>query len=212
MKRMNNEHTLGVLLASIIFHNILHIIWIFLIFHIIPHTLHYPLYSILSLIFHIIPHILQGHPERVEKVNKLWKSQFSKKISVLSCSWKKNSDKLLPHIIQISQKCFEASLKGCASNVDWVKIRFKEPKKPELAGASGPSMHPESLYFVWEPIFHPNHGQIPYWPKFGSLGGSNTSFGCFEALFQLTEPASIGGATFEGSLKTFLRDLDEVGE
>ena len=159
------------------------------------------------------PHYdIQGHPERVAKVNKLWKSQFSTKLSFLNCSWKKSSDKLLPHFIQISQKCFEASLKGCASNVDWVKIRLQELKKPELAGASGPSMHPESPYFGWEPIFHPNYGQIPCWPKLGSLGGSKTSFGCFEALFELQEPASVGGATFEGSLKTFLRDLDEVGE
>ena len=37
-------------------------------------------------------------------------------------------------------------------------------------------------------------------------------FWLFEALFELPEPASVGGATFEGSLKTFLRDLDEVGE
>ena len=36
-------------------------------------------------------------------------------VSFLNCSWKKSSDKLLPHFIQISQKCFEASLKGCAS-------------------------------------------------------------------------------------------------
>ena len=50
--------------------------------------------------------ILQGHPERVAKVNKLWKSQFSNKFSFLNCSWKKSSDKLLPHFIQISQKCF----------------------------------------------------------------------------------------------------------
>ena len=135
---------------------------------------------------------IQGHPERVAKVNKLWKSQFSKKISFLNCSWKKSSDKLLPHFIQISQKCFEASLKGCASNVDWVKIRLQEPKKPELAGASGPSMHPESPYFGWEPIFHPNYGQIPCWPKIWSFGGWKTSFGCFEALFELPEPASVG--------------------
>ena len=63
------------------------------------------------------------------KVNKMWKSQFLQKISFLSCSWKKNSDKLLPHFIQISQKCFEASLKGWASNAGWVKIRLWEPKK-----------------------------------------------------------------------------------
>ena len=72
---------------------------------------------------------IQGHPERMLKVNKLWKSQFLQKISFLSCSWKKNSDKLLPHFIQISQKCFEASLKGCASNAGWVKIKLWEPKK-----------------------------------------------------------------------------------
>ena len=39
---------------------------------------------------------LQGHPQRVAKVNKLWKSQFSNKFSFLNCSWKKSSDKLLP--------------------------------------------------------------------------------------------------------------------
>ena len=41
-------------------------------------------------------------------------------------------------------------------------------------------------------------------------------FGCFEALSGLPEPdfhsANVVGATFEGSLKTFLRDLDGVGE
>ena len=53
---------------------------------------------------------------------------------------------------------------------------------------------------------------IPITDKLGSLGGSKTSFGCFEAPLELPEPASVGGTTFEGSLKTFLRDLDEVGE
>ena len=32
------------------------------------------------------------------------------KISILSYSWKKNSNKLLSHSIHISQKCFEASI------------------------------------------------------------------------------------------------------
>ena len=35
-------------------------------------------------------------------------------------------------------------------------------------------------------------------------------FGCFEALD--FHSASVGGTTFEGSLKTFLRDMDGVGE
>ena len=48
------------------------------------------------------------------------------------------------------------------------------------------------------------------------MAGQIPVFGCFEALFGLPEPdfhsASVGGATFEGSLTTFLRDLDGVGE
>ena len=65
-------------------------------------------------------------------------------------------------------------------------------QKGGAGGASGPSMHPESPYFGWEPIFHPNYGQIPCWPKIWSFGGWKTSFGCFEALFELPEPASVG--------------------
>ena len=46
--------------------------------------------------------------------------------------------------------------------------------------------------------------------------GQITVFGCFGALFELPEPdfhsASVGGSTFEGSLKTFLRDMNGVGE
>ena len=51
--------------------------------------------------------------------------------------------------------------------------------------------------FSFDPNSFYSAGQIPL-------------FGCFEALSGL--PASVGGTTFEGSLKTFLRDLDEVGE
>ena len=39
-----------------------------------------------------------------------------------------HSNELLPHSIQISQKCFEASLKGCAYNAGWVKIRLRSPQ------------------------------------------------------------------------------------
>ena len=105
------------------------------------------------------------------------------KKSFLSCSWKKNSDKLLSHSIHISQKCFEASLKGCASNVGWLKIRLQEPKKAELAGTSRPSQHPESPHFGWEPILHPNYGEIQFWPQLGSFCGSKTSFWQFWGPF-----------------------------
>ena len=136
-------------------------------------------------IFHFsrFPRWVQGHSERMLKVNKLWKFQFLPKISFLSCSWKKNGNKLLPHSIHISQKCFKASLKGCASNVGWLKIRLQEPKKAELAGASGPSMHPESPYFGWDPILHPNYGEICFWPQLGSFGGSKTSLVLFGGPF-----------------------------
>ena len=53
-------------------------------------------------------------------------------------------------------------------------------------------------------------------PNSDLLAGQRPVFGCFEALFGLPEPdfhsASVGGATFEGSLTTFMRDLDGVGE
>ena len=63
---------------------------------------------------------------------------------------------------------------------------------------------------------------IPITEKFSFDPNSNFSAGqrpllsCFEALSGLPEPdfhsANVVGATFEGSLKTFLRDLDGVGE
>ena len=53
-------------------------------------------------------------------------------------------------------------------------------------------------------------------PNSDFSAGQKPLFDCFEALSGLPEPdfhsANVVGATFEGSLKTFLRDLDGVGE
>ena len=150
------------------------------------------------------------------KVNKLWKSQLLQKVSFLSCSWKKNSDKLLSHSIHISQKCFEASLKGCASNVGWLKIRLQEPKQAELAGTPGPQSTRSAHILGENPFCIPITEKFSFDPNSYLSAGQRPVFGWFEALFGLPEPdfhsASIGGSTYEGSLKTLLIYLDEVGE
>ena len=71
-------------------------------------------------------------------------------------------------------------------------------------------------------IIGESKGCIPLTEKFSFDPNSDLSagqrpvFGCFEALLGLPEldfhSASVGGTTFEGSLKTFLRDMDGVGE
>ena len=71
-------------------------------------------------------------------------------------------------------------------------------------------------------ILGENQFCIPITEKFSFDPNSDLSAGqrpvwfCLEALFGLPVPdfhaANVGGATFEGSLKTFLRDLDGVGE
>ena len=62
-------------------------------------------------------HCLQGHPERMRKVNCLWKSQFSKKISFLNCFRSEISGKFMPYSIQVHQNHPKASLEAGASNV-----------------------------------------------------------------------------------------------
>ena len=66
------------------------------------------------------------------------------------------------------------------------------------------------------PFYIPITEKFSFDPNMDLSAGQRPVFGCFEALFGLPEldfhSASVGGTTFEGSLKTFLRDLDEVGE
>ena len=90
---------------------------------------------------------IQGHPERMRKVNYVADVFIFTKFNFHTCSWKENGDKLLLNSIQISQKGFVASLKDCTSNVGCVKIRLQELKNLELAVTSAPSMDPASPYF-----------------------------------------------------------------
>ena len=82
MKRMNNEHTLGVLFSYFIISSILS-----LIFHIIPHIPYYPSCSILSLMFNIIPHIPYHSSCYIKRLNLLqrYSSHPSNPSTSLSC-------------------------------------------------------------------------------------------------------------------------------
>ena len=75
-------------------------------------------------------------------------------------------------------------------------------QRPHILGEN-PFCIPITEKFSFDPNSDLSSGQRPF-------------FGCFEALFGLTVPdfhsANVGGAIFEESLKTFLRDLDGVGE
>ena len=60
---------------------------------------------------------IQGHPERMSKVKTLWKSQFSPKLSFLSCFRCRISDKFVPYSIQVYHNHPKASKEDCSSNV-----------------------------------------------------------------------------------------------
>ena len=60
---------------------------------------------------------LQGLSERLAKVICLLRSQFSHKLSFLSCFRSRISDKFIPFSIQIHHDQPKASKKVCASNV-----------------------------------------------------------------------------------------------
>ena len=60
---------------------------------------------------------IQGHPERMRKVNCLWKSQFSQKNSFLNCFRSEIGGKFMPYSIQVHQNHPEASLEAGASGV-----------------------------------------------------------------------------------------------
>ena len=81
---------------------------------------------------------------------------------------------------------------------------------------SAPSMDPASPYFGWNPFCIPLKEKYCFDHISYHWASRRPFLGFFEAPFELQEPnfhsASIWGTTFEGSLKTFLRDLDEVGE
>ena len=150
------------------------------------------------------------------KVNKLWKTRFLKEISFLSCSWKKNSDKLLAHIIQIPQKCFDDSLKGSASNAGWVKIRPWEPKKG-LKTAKNWSSTRRKIRVGVKTEFLRNWDEKWVLPQnMSSLGALRA--GKYRSAPHLWAPGariSISQRwrrSLWGSLKTFLRDMDGVGE
>ena len=87
---------------------------------------------------------------------------------------------------------------------------LSENQVPELAGVSWPSIDPESQFSI------PITEKFSFDPNSDLSAGQRPVFGCFEALFGLPEldfhSASVGGTTFEGSLKTFLKDLDGMGE
>ena len=78
-------------------------------------------------------------------------------------------------------------------------------------------MDPERNHITDESQFCiPIKEKFRFDPKSDFSAGQSPLLGCFEALSWLPEhdfhSASVGGTTFEGSLKTFLRDLDGVGE
>ena len=81
---------------------------------------------------------------------------------------------------------------------------------------SGPQCTQRAHILGENPFCIPITEKFSFDPNSDLSAGQRPVFGSFEALFGLPEPdfhsASIGGSTFEGSLKTFLRDLDEVGE
>ena len=161
---------------------------------------------------------LQGHPQRVAKVNKLWKSQFSNKFSFLNCSWKKSSDKLLPtssrslrNVLRLPSKVVPPTL------TEW-KSGSRSPKSRSWRILPGPQSTQRTHILGENPFWIPITEKFSFDPNSDLLAGQRPFFFffCFEALFGLPEPdfhsASVGGATLEGSLKTFLRDLDGGGE
>ena len=112
----------------------------------------------------------------MRKVNYTSGVSFHKILISTSVPGRKIATNYSPTPSRSLKKCFEASLKGCASNVGWVKIRLQEPKKPELAGAYGPSMDPETplmcnllfSFFLDDPVQCIQHYQLAMIP----LGGS----------------------------------------
>ena len=57
------------------------------------------------------------------------------------------------------------------------------PEPTKLAGASRPSMDPESPYYWSEPSLHPIYREIQFWPKLGFVCRSKTSFWLFWGPF-----------------------------
>ena len=154
---------------------------------------------------------LQGHPKRMRKVNYVVEV-----FDFHTCSGKKNSANYSPtpsrslrNVLRLPSKAAPPTL------ADW-KSGSRSPKRRSWRVLPGPHSTQRAIILGENPFFIPITQKFSFDPNSDLSAGQRPVFGWFEALFGLPEPdfhsASIRGSTFEGSLKTLLRYLDEVGE
>ena len=96
-----------------------------------------------------------------------------------------HSNELLPHSIQISQKCFEASLKGCAYNAGWVKIRLRSPQSWRVL--PGPQWTQRAHIIGESQFFIPITEKFSFDPNSNFSAGQRPLLSCFEALSGLPD-------------------------
>ena len=92
------------------------------------------------------------------------------------------------HIWQFTnrQRKFEmngASLKGCAYNAGWVKIRLRSPQRQSWRVLPGPQWTQRAHIIGVSQFCIPSNGKIQFWPKFVLFCWSNTTFWLFWSPF-----------------------------
>ena len=76
-----------------------------------------------------------------------------------------------------------ASLKGCAYNAGWVKIRLRSPQRQSWRVLPGPQWTQRAHIIGVSQFCIPSNGKIQFWPKFVLFCWSNTTFWLFWSPF-----------------------------
>ena len=76
----------------------------------------------------------------------------------------------------------------------------------------GPQCSQRAHILGENPFFIPIMDKFRVDPKSDLLAGERPVLAVLRPFLSSKSQPALGGTTFEGSLKTFLRDLDEVGE
>ena len=148
-------------------------------------------------------------------VNKMWKSQFLQKIGFSAVPRRKiatnypTSSRYLSNVLRLPSKVEPPML------AEW-KSGSGSPKRASKLPKTGlwPAERSELGSKLNFSVIGMQNGFSPkMWALWVLWGPGSTRqlrlFGLLEPDFQ---SANVGGAAFEGSLKTFLRDMDGVGE